>query len=102
DIYWQENRLRISERSDKPSRIVEATDGVGAPKEHLEKPNRSKIRGVQIQIGKGKGFLQRACQSYLIYPPRNSAMKHPQAPKLPADAFAKEAAAAAFFAKHRE
>ena len=102
DIYWQENRLRISERSDKPSKVVEATDGVGALKDYLEKLDRSKIRLVQIQIGNDKGFLQRAYQSYLIYPPRNYAMKHPQAPKLPADAFAKEADVAAYFAKQQE
>src|ERR1700736_212424 len=41
DIYWQENRLRISERSDKPSKIVEAAEGVSALKEYLEKLDRS-------------------------------------------------------------
>jgi hypothetical protein len=102
DIYWQENRLRISERSDKPSKVLDAADGSKELREYLEKLDRSKIRVVQIQIGNDKGYLQPTYRNYLIYPPRNYAAKHPQAPKLPADAFAKEADVAAFFAKQQD
>jgi len=91
DIYWQENRLRISERSDKESKDINAFDGADAFKQYLDKLKREKIRLVIVNIGSDKNYLTPEYKKYAVYPPSNYAVKHPEAPKLPADAFAKDA-----------
>jgi hypothetical protein len=101
DIYWQENRLRISERSDKESKDINAFDGVDAFKQYLGKLNREKIRLVVVNIGSDKNYLTPEYQKYLVYPPSNYAAKHPEAPKLPADAFAKDADVSAALQKEQ-
>ena len=102
EVYWQENRLRISERSDKSSKVVNAWDGPDGLKDYLEKLNRAKIRIVVLEIGGEKGYLRPAYRDELIYPPFKYAEKHPGAPRLPEEAFAKEEDVAASFQKEKD
>ena len=102
DLYWQENRLRISERSDKPSRVIATSVGTDALKDYFEKLDRSKIRVVQIEISDEHDYLQGRYRQYLDFPPTKYAAKHPDTPKLPKEAFAPEADVNAAFQKEQD
>ncbi len=102
DVYWQENRLRISERSDKESKVPSALAGTAEIKEYLEKLNRSKIRLVMIDIGSDRPYLTSEYQKYTIYPPSKYAAAHPDSPKLPAGALAKDAEISAGIRKEQD
>ena len=105
DIYWQENRLRLSERSDKPSKVLSASAGVKAIKDYLEKLDRSKIRLVMVQIGSEKSYLTaeyRNKYQAFPFPPSMYTENHLEAPKLPAAAFTPESEVTAAFQKEQE
>jgi hypothetical protein len=105
DVYWQENRLRISERSDKSSQVVEASPGADAIKDYFDKLDRSKIRLVQINIGADNNYLQdryRDKDDSPLYPPTHYAATHPNAPNLPKDALVGEADVDAGFQKEMD
>jgi hypothetical protein len=102
DLYWQENRLRISERSDKPSRVVQSSEGADALKSYFEKLDRSKIRIVQIELGDDRNYLEPPFRRGIDYPPTKYAVTHPEAPHLPKQAFNSEADVNAAFQKEQD
>jgi hypothetical protein len=103
DLYWQENRLRISERSDKASEVVKASGGSAALKDYFGKLDRSKIRVVQIEVGDDRNYLLPAFRRPPVtYPTSVYAATHPAAPKLPKEAFNTEADIKAGFQKEQD
>jgi hypothetical protein len=101
EIYWQDDVLRISERS-RHVLPMKAFTGVESLKTLLSNVDRDKLHVIQVELGAPEAYLQPA----FVKTAPNAALKyaydHPQDPKLPADDLLAPAAMTAAWAKEDE
>jgi hypothetical protein len=101
EIYWQDDVLRISERS-REVRAVKASAGVESLKTLLSKVGRDKVHVIQVELGSPEAYLRPAFVKTAPNAPMKYAYDHPQSPKLPADDMLAPAEVTAAWSKEDE
>jgi hypothetical protein len=83
EIYWQDNVLRISERS-RHVQPVQAFTGVESMKTLVGQLDRDRLHVIQVELGAPEAYLQPAFVRTAPNAPLKYAYDHPESPELPA------------------
>ncbi len=84
EIYWQDDVLRISERS-RHVQPVQAFTGVDTMKTVIGRLDRDRFHVIQVELGAPEAYLQPAFIKTAPNAPLKYAYDHPESPKLPAE-----------------
>jgi len=83
EIYWQDNRLRFSDSSIPPVRLMEAYSGPSAIAAVLDKIDRSRVQVIHVELGNERDYLKPIFARGPMYPPIRFAYENPEHPTLP-------------------
>lgn len=83
ELFWQDDRLRTSERSDPLMNVVTATDGPDAFKAFVTKLDRAKVRIVHVELGSEQLYYKADFVKGDTWPALKYAYEHTSAPQVP-------------------